>query len=607
MTTSSKKRTHTYIVTCDLPFPLHVGRRTYRLKLDGHRFGLKFDLVRREDFDERLEIQKTTMDLARDRRGFISYSRVKLTLPARAVFQFKRVPPGRHSTDQLLSSSTNEAIELARRVLNRFIDCYRDESNSFWIRPIQREELFRLQVEWTDSHGVTNFAKVFGFPAGGIGPRRTATKAFNDRLAKRVASDEDVPTHRILLLDAKDALDRGETHLAVFQAFASVEVAVRQIMRVWIRANAIPFPKSWPLVSQTKRRGAETVDDAVDWGNVDHMLISGLNGIGLAAPDSDGPEWQDWQRCRRLRNLISHKGFVPSEADARRCVRAAERLLSDYLNAHFGALPKLDSVRESTLAIDEILGGTTSSDLATYVGEILSRRPFRLGFRAIATQPSTHQRQGPMTWEMVGETVTVWIDTSLGAPAKESLVARLLTLLDLRAYGYPYAVVSDSVPWPDALYAYDLAAESLTLSVLDLAVGNKLSTAGLSVPGLFDEVADRSIDATLQPGFADSVSDLLDTYPVRAARICALSSTRRKILLASLDQVAPRQAMFVRRILVWLDALTGWDRNDCLRAMVGVHDETMMLASVLVFDPYAETSYGRGGGASLPGLGRPAT
>jgi hypothetical protein len=194
----------------------------------------------------------------------------------------------------------------------------------------------------------------------------------------------------------------------------------------------------------------------------------------------------------------------------------------------------------------------------------------------------------------------VWVDQTQSQHVIESHVARILTFLDFKALGYPRAVVSDDIPWPDQRFGYELAAESLTASVLDLAVQAKVVSAGLSTAGLFDDVANRSIDDTLRPDFASTVGDLLNTYAVRAARVCALSPSKRPVLLAALDTLVPDQAAGVRRILGWLDQLTSSDREECLRIMVRVHDETMMLYSILVLDPYTGTRYGRGGGSSIP-------
>jgi hypothetical protein len=344
-----------YELTCDLPFPLHVGSRTYHVAFDGGRFPLKFKLIRRRSFDKRLEIAKTTMDIARDRHGFISYSRVKITIPATAVFKFKVTPPGKYNMNEFMESSTREATELARHVLNRFIEWYRQERREFWIEPLQHDEMFRQQIEWIDSTETKNFAKSYAFPGGGIGPRRLLSTAQNDELSRRVRADKEVPTHRVLFLDAQNALDRGEADLAIFQAFLSVEAAIRQIVRTLVVARAIPFSQASRLVT-INRRQARTFDDALEiYGNVDHMLTDGLTGLGLNAPDTETPQWQDWQRCRRLRNLISHQGFTPSENDARRCLAAAEWLLRDFLNPHFDSLPQSSARDESNNALRSIL------------------------------------------------------------------------------------------------------------------------------------------------------------------------------------------------------------------------------------------------------------
>jgi hypothetical protein len=414
-----------------------------------------------------------------------------------------------------------------------------------------------------------------------------------------VRVDKNVPTHKVLFLDAHNALDRGEADLAIFQAFLSVEAAIRQVVRTLVIARAIPFSQAWRLVT-TNRRQARTFDDVLEmYGNVDHMLTQGLLGLGLNAPDTETPQWQDWQRCRRLRNLISHQGFMPSETDARRCLATAEWLLRDFLNAHLDSMSQSSARDESNSALRSIIPKPSKRFLA-YANEILSRRPWRLAFRSLSTHPNVWQRSGPIGWETTGERISVWVDQGQPQHVTESHIARILTFLDFKALGYPRAVVSDHIPWPDQRFGYELAAESLTASVLDLAVQAKVESGGLTTTGLFDDVADRSIDDTLRPDFTSTVGDLLNTYAVRAARVCALSPSKRPLLLAALDTLVPDQAGIARRILAWLDQLTTWDREECLRAMVRVHDETMMLASVLVLDPYTDTRYGRGGGSSLP-------
>lgn len=591
-----------YSISCDLPFPLYVGRRRYNVAFNGSRFSLKFRLVRQTRLDKRLDIAKTTMDFARDRHGFLSYSHVEMTLPADAVFRFKMTPPGPHKINDLLASSADAASGLARLVLNRFIDWYRQERREFWVEPLQQDEMRRIQTEWVDSAGTRQFIRSFGFPSGGIGPPRVIPKELNNALQRRVRRDEDVPTHQLLLLDAHNALDRGEAHLAIFQAFASVEVAVRQIVRSLITTRRLGLQEAWPLVAHSRRRHAETIDDVMDLdGNVDRMLTRGLADLGFNTPDTDSPHWQGWQRCRQLRNLISHQGFTPSEAHAKRCVRAAERMLDEYLNGYLDSLPRLSTREESLPALEGILGRSKTRRFMNYAKEILTRRPWRLSFRSTKTHPNPEQRTGPIGWETTGERLMIWIDTTLATSAKEALIARTLTFLDFERLGYPRAVVSDDIPWQDERFGYEFAADTLTSAVLHLASEHKVLASGFSVTGLFDLTAERAIDSTLEPGFAMAAAsgDLLNIYPLQVARICALSPTHRRTLLASLDAIAPAQSAGARRMLAWLDQIRDWNRETCLRVMVRVHDETMMLHSILVLDPHSGTRYGNGGGASL--------
>lgn len=200
-------------------------------------------------------------------------------------------------------------------------------------------------------------------------------------------------------------------------------------------------------------------------------------------------------------------------------------MLDEYLNGYFDSLPRLSTIEESILALEEVLGRSKTRRFTKYAKEILTRRPWRLSFRSMKTHPNPLHRTGPISWESTGERLLIWIDTSLPTNGKESLIARTLTLLDLERWGYPKAVVSDDIPWQDERFGYELAADTLTSAVLHLASENKVLAAGFSVTGLFDSTADLAIDNTLEPGFATADGDLLNVYPLQVARICALSPT----------------------------------------------------------------------------------
>ena len=602
MTTTRKPRAKrpTYILRFALPFPLRLRRTKYRVAIAGLKCQVTCRRIRQKRFDQRLGIARGQFDLARDRHGFVTFTQLTIHLSMGFVLGYARVPKGTKLTPEVLSSASSAAAELALRIANRFIESYRDVKEEFWIRKIQADQMYRLSIEWPLPRGGREFAEQWTFPGGGLTPPISrASSELDGRLAERLLADAPPPAHRELLLNARDDLDLGDSRSAVVQAYSSIEVGVKQLLRQFFRANDIPLAE----VRQVIGGHGATLDDILAWASLDKMLTDGL-ARALGSPlNPDETPWQEWELCRSIRHLVVHQGIEPTTEKATRAIMAAGRMIADYIDPGLAQIRQIDPVDESWSAIHEILKGNPSRPFRVYLEPMLNKSRLRLSFRSVKFHPTRWQRSQQLTSEEHGDVRLVWIDTSLNHLNKEVLIARLLGYFELLAEDYPRGEVAGRLPFEDYRSAWEHVAHAMTRCVLDLVVDEKLSRLGLNLGALHTEsvsIAVRHLLSTsFQPPSQGEARYLVIAFDFVRLYMQA-NELERRSLMAAFRGAAPDPARLSLAMIQRLTAIGVDTRGRCLEAMVAIHDETMILGSCLVQDPASGQLYGRGGGATLP-------
>lgn len=207
---------HRIFVQATLPFPIHINDHPYVVPIGDIRWELTFEKVRHEHFDERYLGDGSTVDFVRDRDGTASYSRV--------------------TGNAIVSTILPSPLRAFLIALNRLITNYRDIFECHWIRPLEADDLARVQVEvdWQGSTTI-DFTKF-----GGVTPEITGISDDSDsNLVNRLADETDTPIWRNLELDALDAFYLGQYETAAVLAWSALESGCRVALPGLAEAKSI--------------------------------------------------------------------------------------------------------------------------------------------------------------------------------------------------------------------------------------------------------------------------------------------------------------------------------------------------------------------------------
>src|SRR4051794_24641270 len=159
--------------------------------------------VQRTHPDERI-VSQSSADLERDRIGFLAYSKVTATAS--------------------MTGDVLDVIDSFLGALNLFIAHVRDILNVYWIRSLEREDLFQLTIEIdgrTLATWSTERAGGITLPVGGL------SQPAAEALSAALETKPPPPLWRQLLLDARDALDLGRYEDCVILAWTGLEAGCR--------------------------------------------------------------------------------------------------------------------------------------------------------------------------------------------------------------------------------------------------------------------------------------------------------------------------------------------------------------------------------------------
>lgn len=232
----------------------------------------------------------------KDRRGFMHYSTI------RVVFEF----------DKDEESTLDESLQIKEeslKFLNRLIEIYRVATDEEWVEPIISSDIIKMEIERiVGREGEklicqrTIAAKFpYGSQVGGI-PYLTASKL--DAFMRRLLADEEIPIHQLLILDARNYLNKFNYRMSMLNACLAFETFLNEI----IESNKCVLAEAG--ITDTQINKASLSKKATEY----IKYICGESFENAAFWGSDIVF--KYKRIRDSRNAVAHEGKVQYRTDS---------------------------------------------------------------------------------------------------------------------------------------------------------------------------------------------------------------------------------------------------------------------------------------------------
>jgi len=571
-------------VDFDLPFPVQISSQPLDVDVRGIKCTLRFEKVQRENLDPRLRFDGEDFDLLEDRFGWVRYSKVAVSIP---LNQLPPVPPDMKQDEW--------PIEIAVSAVNNFLRHYRDLLNLPWIRLMNPTEFWAADVTYSKK-GIPPITVPFR-RRHQIKPRifgivDEKEKALRERLRKT----QNASPWKLLLLDAEDALSRGDARLAVILGQTAIEGAACEVLIHKFRENQTPLLE---VRTQLKvGRKALSYESAVERSPVDLKLSEGLKLATGSSPKEDTTLWYEWDTANAMRVACVHHGYSPPPNEKGAVLDTYWRIYREYLEKPVSDCDavRIDWVSDSVNAVTQALGQPPSKSLSHVIHETVPALQKRLVFYHVDWLPVSTERSGRIgAAEEKGDSLAIWLDPNRDFDMNQMFIADALIHFGLLSEEYPRAEIADILP-PDVSRAgWKLVSKTLTKSVLQLLAYDRLKKAGFPVTKLARDSLATTKKQKLAPDYVapDSNTVAARTFPLEVmALYFGLEKDSAKQELINL--VAKHAPGYVKDIECLLRAVqqTGHETGgECVQLMVKCRNCLMMLDSCLIVDPKERLVY----------------
>jgi len=566
----------------DLPFPVHISNEPLNVDVKGIKCTLYLEMVPRENIDPRLRRGGGDFDLIEDRFGWVRYSKVSVSIP------LNQLPPAPVGMKQ-----DEWPIEIAVSAVNNFLAHYRDLLNLPWIRRMNPTEVWAADVTYNERK----------LPERTVHYRRThqirprivgISDELEQTLRGRLSGTQRASPWKLLLLDAEDALSRGDTRLAVILGQTAIEGAVSELLIHKFRESQ---PALVEVRTQLQVKKALSYESAVEKASIDVKLSTGFQLATGNSLETDTMLWYEWDVANAMRVACVHHGYSPLLKEARTVVNIYWRIYREHLDKllpNWGATT-IDWVSESINAVTQALGQPPSKCLSALIRQTIPALQKRLVLYHIDLLPVAMDRGGNITAEVRGDLLAIWLNPNEDFDKNQMFIAEALVYFELLSEEYPRARVADTLPPGVSQTGWERISETLTQTVLKLAGCDRLKKTGFPV----DKLAKDSLEATkkllLDPDYLapDRNEVRAKTVPLEVmALYFSLEEDSAKQELLGL--VAKRTPGYVKDIECLLKVVqqTGHEtREKCVQLMVKCRNCLIMLDSCLIVDPKEHLIY----------------
>lgn len=364
-------------VDFDLPFPIHVTNEPFNVEVTGIPCVLWFEKITRDNLDPRLRLDGRGFDLDEDRFGWVRYSKVNVSIP---VNQLPPAPSGIKYDEW--------PVEIAISAINTFLAHYRDLLNASWIRRMNPTEVWASDVTWFEE----------GVPKRTVSHRRLhqirsviapIDSELEGNLRQCLKESQSVLASRQLLLDAEDALSRGDAALAVILGQTAVEGAVTTLLIRKYRQNKPSLNEVRSKLGIRSPEKALCYEAVAEEASINNKLSQGLNlAIGRDV-SKDATLWYECDVANSIRVACVHHGHKPSLRKARKALNTYLRVYHEYLEADLpkGSETLVDYGSDGISAVSQALNQAPSDRLCSLINRVLPELRKRMLFYHIDRYP----------------------------------------------------------------------------------------------------------------------------------------------------------------------------------------------------------------------------
>jgi hypothetical protein len=572
--------TDSVTVDFDLPFPVHISKRPFKIYVGDIKCTLRFEKVTRETIDPRLRLGGGKFDLTEDRFGWVRYSKVNVSIP---LSQLPPVPPGIKQDEW--------PAEIAISAVNNFLAHYRDLRNASWIRRMNPTEVWASDVVYFEG-GVAKRA-VSHRRLHQLKPPIGINAELERSLRKRIRESRRVLPWKLLLLDAEDALSRGDARLAVMLGQTAIEGAVSELLTHKLLEKRPPLAEVRDKLDVKK---ALSYESAIEKAGIDRKLSSGLKLVTGADIEADTTLWYEWDVANATRVACIHHGHSPSLNRARKVLNTYWRIYREHLEAPLmnQAILPVDWVGDCIIALTQALGQPPSERLCDLIQATLTTLQKRIVLYHIDLLPVAMDRDKKMMSESLADSIAIWLDPDEAFEKNEIHVARALIHFKMTEEKYPYVKVSDSLPLEEYRTGWELISQILAQMVLRLLENERLKKAGFSIDMLINESFEDIKKHFIVPDYVAPQPNEVRArgFPLEVmALYFELDEDRQKQLIELVSKHAPDCLPYLNCLLKAVKKIGYETREQCVQLMVKCRDCLKMFDSCLVVDPRERLVY----------------
>lgn len=575
----------------DLPYAIPLQDGEYAAHIRGAKVTIAHAMVEHEQLDPRVGSVTGSFGFALDQFGILRHSRLSFMLGVSELEQLERSFFGALFRKRSLDAQTIK-IQVALAVANHFLDKYRSVTKIPYVRPLSEGDLARLT--FTDE---STRAEIRLYGGGITLPIAGLSESARTQFAQTLAAEDEPYPFELDALDAIWAAKSGRPREAETLAVGALESALDfYFSRSW--RSSIPLVDRVATaadeldVNRSKKKPKHfTVEDVLRDAGVGKKLDAFARRSQL-----DNTTESRIRRAIETRNVVVHGGMsVPATMAEEHASQIAAFLRQDLTPALEHDSPPLAKA-EFLYAFEEATG-TSSPDGLQEIGEDY------LGSRSVNAL-LYHEREADLgaSSEHFGTIMVMRVPFTSPQMTPEHvslLLAQMIVHFSHRFQGtFALAQVAPQLPFEEARPYWFVIAQELNKAVWDVAVDRAIMTHGLinevqtDIQGRADQLRAFYNSSYAPPGGGEVRNH---AEYMRLARIAAvLPETQRADLLASVAEVAPRVAAQAQSGLTALENVSFDDPGTILKALVQLHDASLILASVAVYDPLTERFYGAG-------------
>jgi hypothetical protein len=257
----------------------------------------------------------------RDRHGLLSSQKVQVHFDSDYISRLPDDVEGDNPEVILgseIPSPDQQIIEDSVSVYNRFIELYKVQTESFWMRSLNAHEIHGFTIKCIEDNEVVN-DRSHGLSGGAV-QMGTIPQEDDLKLRQSLAENLEVTLSRKLELDIYDKIDLGEYRLAI--------ISTNQLFVFWTRREYTKILKKMGK-SEQEAKNRMWNDGRGEFHHIKTIYEMIDSDIGSNLLHNE--EFAYWNyHCREKRNRIVHQGVEANKKDADKALQYTSTAMTEF-------------------------------------------------------------------------------------------------------------------------------------------------------------------------------------------------------------------------------------------------------------------------------------